>query len=40
MTGADVPRVDGQPCGVFSWSPPPALVVAVSDLLDTGAVAA
>ena len=36
MTGAAVPRVDGHPCGVFSWSPPPALVVAVSDLLDTG----
>ena len=39
MIGADVPRVDGQPCGVFSWSPPPALVVAVSDLLDTGVAA-
>ena len=40
MTGAAVPRVDGQPCGVFSWRPPPALVVAVSDLLDTGVPAA
>ena len=40
MTGAAVPRVDGHPCGVFSWSPPPALVVAVSDLLDTGVPAA
>jgi exodeoxyribonuclease V beta subunit len=40
MTGADVPRIDGQPCGVFSWSPPAGLVDAVSDLLDRGAVAA
>ncbi|HEX4903548.1 MAG TPA: UvrD-helicase domain-containing protein, partial [Acidimicrobiales bacterium] len=26
MTGPDVPRVDGQPCGVFAWRPPAALV--------------
>ncbi len=39
MTGASVPRVAGQPCGVFAWRPAPALVVAVSDLLDRGAVA-
>ena len=36
MVGADVPRVDGQPCGVAAWSPPAALVVALSDLLDRG----
>lgn len=36
MTGADVPRVDGQPCGVFSWRPPAAMVVALSDVLDRG----
>jgi exodeoxyribonuclease V beta subunit len=40
MTGADVPRLDGQPCGVFSWRPPAALVVEVSDLFDRGSVAA
>ena len=26
MTGADTPRVDGEPCGVFAWRPPGALV--------------
>ena len=26
MTGADTPTVDGQPCGVFAWRPPTALV--------------
>ena len=36
MTGGDVPRVDGQPCGVFSWATPPDLVVALSDLLASG----
>ncbi|MGH3441527.1 MAG: PD-(D/E)XK nuclease family protein, partial [Nitriliruptorales bacterium] len=36
MTGADVPRSGGQPCGVFSWRPPTELVVALSDLLDQG----
>jgi len=38
MTGADTPRVDGQPCGVFSWRPPAALVEGLSDLLDRGTV--
>ncbi|HET8718996.1 MAG TPA: UvrD-helicase domain-containing protein [Nocardioidaceae bacterium] len=38
MCGADTPLVDGRPCGVFSWRPPSALVVAVSDLLDGAAV--
>ncbi|HEU5082356.1 MAG TPA: UvrD-helicase domain-containing protein [Acidimicrobiales bacterium] len=37
MTGPDVPRVDGQPCGVFSWRPPAALVTGLSDVLDAGA---
>ncbi len=36
MTGADVPRVDGAPCGVFAWQPPPALVADLSTLLDRG----
>jgi exodeoxyribonuclease V beta subunit len=36
MTGADVPRVGGAPCGVFAWRPPPGLVVALSDVLDRG----
>ncbi|MFC6285497.1 UvrD-helicase domain-containing protein [Nocardioides sp. GCM10027113] len=34
MCGPETPVVDGHPCGVFSWRPPSALVVAVSDLLD------
>jgi exodeoxyribonuclease V beta subunit len=37
MTGADVPTVDGEPCGVFGWRPPAALVTELSDLLDQGA---
>jgi exodeoxyribonuclease V beta subunit len=40
MSGADTPEVDGQPCGVFAWRPPTALVLALSDLLDQGRVAA
>jgi exodeoxyribonuclease V beta subunit len=36
MAGADTPEVDAQPCGVFSWSPPAALIVALSDLFETG----
>ena len=39
MVGADVPRVDGQPCGVCAWRPPAVLVEALSDLLDRGTVA-
>ncbi len=39
LCGPDTPVVDGQPCGVFAWRPPVALVEAVSDLLD-GATAA
>ncbi|SEB88495.1 DNA helicase/exodeoxyribonuclease V, beta subunit [Nocardioides exalbidus] len=34
MCGPATPRVDGRPCGVFSWQPPVALVTALSDLLD------
>ncbi|GAA4880441.1 UvrD-helicase domain-containing protein [Serinicoccus chungangensis] len=44
MCGPETPVLDGMPCGVFSWRPPVALVVGVSDLLDgadrtTGVVA-
>lgn len=34
MAGPDTPRVDGVPCGVFSWRPPAELVGELSDLLD------
>jgi exodeoxyribonuclease V beta subunit len=34
MVGADTPVIDGVPCGVFSWTPPAALVVELSALLD------
>ena len=34
MCGPDTPLVDGEPCGVFSWRPPVALVEDLSDLLD------
>lgn len=34
MCGADTPVLDGHPCGVFSWRPPPALITDLSDLLD------
>jgi exodeoxyribonuclease V beta subunit len=36
MVGATTPTVDGTPCGVFAWSPPGALVSALSDALDQG----
>jgi len=36
MSGAATPRVDGAPCGVFSWQPPGALVEALSDAFDRG----
>ena len=39
MCGRQTPLVDGEPCGVFSWQPPVALVEELSDLLD-GAVSA
>ncbi len=34
MCGRETPRVEGEPCGVFAWRPPVALVEALSDLLD------
>ncbi len=34
MCGPETPEVDGVPCGVFSWQPSTALVLALSDLLD------
>lgn len=40
MCGADTPVLDGHPCGVFSWRPPPALITALSDLLDAREVPA
>jgi exodeoxyribonuclease V beta subunit len=36
MIGADTPVLDGSPCGVFAWRPPPSLVVALSDVFDRG----
>ena len=33
MCGPETPEVDGQPCGVFAWHPPAAMVVELSDLL-------
>ena len=36
MTGTDTPTVEGVPCGVFSWRPPDALVLELSDLFDRG----
>ncbi|GAB3774232.1 exodeoxyribonuclease V beta subunit [Nocardioides ginsengisegetis] len=37
MCGPETPLVDGEPCGVFSWRPPVALVEELSDLLDGSA---
>ena len=39
MCGPRTPVVDGQPCGVFAWQPPAALVIELSDLLDGAEVA-
>ncbi len=36
MVGPGTPVVDGHPCGVFTWAPPPQLVVDISDLFDRG----
>jgi exodeoxyribonuclease V beta subunit len=36
MIGEDTPVVDGAPCGVFGWRPPPGLVEELSDALDAG----
>ncbi|HEU4361755.1 MAG TPA: exodeoxyribonuclease V subunit beta [Mycobacterium sp.] len=40
MCGADTPVFGEHPAGVLSWRPPAALVVALSDLLHQGRVAA
>ncbi|HSS23642.1 MAG TPA: hypothetical protein VLL82_04390, partial [Mycobacterium sp.] len=40
MCGPGTPVDDGHPAGVFGWKPPPELVVALSDLLDRGRLAA
>lgn len=40
MCGPDTPLADGQPAGVFSWQPPAALAVELSELLDGRKVAA
>ena len=40
MCGPETPTVDGQPCGVFAWHPPAAMVLELSDLLDGRLVAA
>ncbi len=34
MAGAATPLVDGQPCGVFSWRPPAAMLEELSAVLD------
>jgi exodeoxyribonuclease V beta subunit len=36
MSSPAFPRVGDQPCGVWSWRPPTALVEALSDLFDRG----
>ena len=33
MCGPETPVIDGQPCGVFAWHPPAAMVLELSDLL-------
>jgi exodeoxyribonuclease V beta subunit len=40
MCGADTPVIDGHRAGVFDWQPPASLIVAMSDLLDAGRMAA
>jgi exodeoxyribonuclease V beta subunit len=39
MCGPATPVIGGQSAGVFSWQPPAALVIALSDLLDAGRAA-
>ena len=36
MTGSDTPLVGDEPCGVFGWHPPGALISALSDVFDEG----
>ena len=40
MCGPDTPEVDGVPCGVFTWKPPAAMIVELSELLAGQEVAA
>jgi exodeoxyribonuclease V beta subunit len=40
MCGAETPEVDGVPCGVFTWKPPAAMIVELSELLAGQEVAA
>jgi exodeoxyribonuclease V beta subunit len=40
MCGPDTPVVDSHIAGVFSWQPPASLIIVLSDLLDTGRMAA
>jgi len=40
MSSGEHPVVAGQPCGVFSWQPPVALIEELSDLFDQGRSAA
>ncbi len=37
MSGPETPVIEGGPCGIFGWRPPPALVEDLSSLLDQGA---
>jgi exodeoxyribonuclease V beta subunit len=37
LCGPSTPTVDGVPCGVFGWVPPPGLVDELSTLLAGGA---
>jgi len=36
MSALEPTTMDGQPCGVWSWRPPAALVTALSDYFDQG----
>ncbi|HXZ62870.1 MAG TPA: PD-(D/E)XK nuclease family protein, partial [Acidimicrobiales bacterium] len=40
MSASEPVRVEGVPCGVWSWRPPAALVEGLSDLFDRGVVRA
>ena len=40
MSGPDHPVIAGQPCGVFAWQPPVALIEALSELFEHGRRAA
>jgi exodeoxyribonuclease V beta subunit len=38
MCGPETPEFDGQPCGVFAWRPPVAMIEELSALLDAEVV--